>query len=108
MVPTNTTGQNRVMLSAAELFPLGRKVVEDAPAPLAGGRVPFGVRLAVPITPVEVDLSKVSYDPDRQVAVVHDGGAFVPLLEQTTRSTNTNTANRDGSPADADSDAEED
>jgi putative ATP-grasp target RiPP len=108
MVPTNTTGQNRVILSAAELFPLGRNVVEGVPAPRAGGRVPFGVRFAVPIAPVEVDLSQVSYDPVRQVGVVHDGGTLVPLLEHTAYSTSTNTANRDAGPGDVDSDAEED
>lgn len=57
---------------------------------------------------MEVDLSQVSYDPVRQVGVVHDGGTLVPLLEHTAYSTSTNTANRDAGPGDVDSDAEED
>lgn len=96
------------MFSVAEDFPLGRKFGEDVPMPVASGRFPFGIRLAVASKPVEVNLSHLFYDPDRQIAVVGDGGDPVPLLEQTSYSTKTSTAPRDASPSDADSDAEED
>lgn len=69
----------------------------------------FGARQAVGVVPVPVDLSKIRFDPDRQISIIADGGVEVPALKHSTGTTSTNTAVQDnrGGP-DRDSDQTED
>lgn len=97
-----TMERGRTVFTAADAFPLGRRFGEEKPTPVEGGRVPFGVPLAVVSEPVEVDVSQVSYDRDRQIGVIRDGGVLVPLLQHTTGQTRTNTARNDAGPGDTD------
>ncbi|WP_018253487.1 putative ATP-grasp-modified RiPP [Salinispora mooreana] len=69
----------------------------------------FGARQAVDVVPAPVDFSTISFDADRQISVVTEGGVSVPALRHSTGATSTNTANRDNEGgADTDSDRTED
>jgi putative ATP-grasp target RiPP len=69
----------------------------------------FGLRHAVPSVPLEVDLSAVHYDHDRQISVINEGGTLLPALKHSTGQTATNTATQDNKGgSDRDSDQTED
>lgn len=69
----------------------------------------FGLRHAVPVVPLQVDLSTVRYDGEQQISVVDEGGVTLPALRHTTGTTSTNTARQDNKGgADSDSDQRED
>lgn len=71
--------------------------------------LPFGLRWAVTGRPVPVgDLAAYGYDHDRQVGVVCDGEAVVPLMRHTTGMTHTTTHPDGQSGPDSDSDYRED
>jgi putative ATP-grasp target RiPP len=76
---------------------------------MSQARVPFGVRQAVEVSPVRVDLEALIYDRDRQVNFVRDGGVLVPALRHSTGTTSTNTSSSDARPGnDSDQDHTED
>lgn len=69
----------------------------------------FGLRQAVDVVPVPVDLSTIRFDPDRQISLITEGGVSVPALKHSTGTTSTNTAAQDNKGgADRDSDQTED
>jgi putative ATP-grasp target RiPP len=79
------------------LFPLdGTGASTDAALTTGSASVPFGLKYAVaPAETVDVDLPSISYDPDRQIAVVSDGDATVPAMKHTSTNTKTTTASQD-------------
>lgn len=69
----------------------------------------FGVRRAVEVAAVPVDMGAVRFDADRQISVIVEGGVSVPALKHSTGRTSTNTARQDNKGgADTDSDHTED
>lgn len=55
----------------------------------------FGTRMAIPATPLPVDLSAIRFDPDQQISVITEDGVSVPALKHSTGPTSTNTASQD-------------
>ncbi|HUZ26026.1 MAG TPA: putative ATP-grasp-modified RiPP [Streptosporangiaceae bacterium] len=94
-------------------FPLGAAFsTSDAAAEPAGdGQAarPFGLRYATAPAAgslVEVDLSKISYDPVRQISLVtDDDGSLLPAMKHTSTATKTSTGSHDRKGADSDSDS---
>ena len=69
----------------------------------------FGVRQAVDVVPIPVDLSRIRFDPDRQISLITEDGVSVPALRHSTGTTSTNTATQDNKGgSDRDSDRTED
>lgn len=69
----------------------------------------FGLRHAVEVTPLPVDLSTIQYDPHQQISMFNDCGVAVPALKHSTGQTSTNTATQDNKGgSDRDSDQTED
>jgi putative ATP-grasp target RiPP len=69
----------------------------------------FGVRQAVDVVPVRVDLSTIRFDPDRQISLITEDGVTAPALKHSTGTTSTNTATQDNKGgSDRDSDQTED
>jgi len=66
------------------------------------------LRWAVRPVATPVDLDSIAYDESRQVSVVLQEGAPVPVARHSTGQTRTNTAVRDSQPGDTDSDYTED
>ncbi|MGH3707885.1 MAG: putative ATP-grasp-modified RiPP [Pseudonocardiaceae bacterium] len=67
--------------------------------------LPFALRYAVtPNHVVTLDLETLGYDEQRQIGVVREGAALVPLLEHPCRYTLTGTAANDSVPGDSDED----
>ncbi|TCK20942.1 putative ATP-grasp-modified RiPP [Pseudonocardia endophytica] len=105
---TQETLRHDPMFDADTAVPLSSPFLDDASpdlTPLRAGR-PFGMRFAVPPPhPVVVDLSRVRFDPDRQVCVDGDG---TPIFGRHTDGT-TNTQTSDGHKnMDSDTDHRED
>jgi putative ATP-grasp target RiPP len=93
-----------MLTEARHQFPLGRAFplldTEDTPGTVR----PFGLRYAVvPLATVDVDLSTLRYDDDRQISVMLDGNVMVPAMRHT--STKTKTQTGDTSKPDTDEDA---
>jgi putative ATP-grasp target RiPP len=89
------------------LLPLDAGLTPAEPPHQADGAVvPFGMKYAlIPAATVEVDLPSISYDPDRQIAVVSDGDATVPAMKHTSTKTKTSTASSDRKGNDSDTDS---
>ncbi len=91
-------------------FSLGRSYgrVDTTLAPASSLR-PFGLTLAVPPrTSVRFDPDSLGYDDVRQIGLIRDGTAMVPLSRHTDGATNTQTnADGQGGP-DSDTDHRED
>jgi putative ATP-grasp target RiPP len=93
-----------------EPFTLGRPfgVIEVPPdKPGDPSTRPFGLRFAVtppPSATAVIEPTSLSYDHDRQIAVVYDGGAVVPVMKHTSNQTKTSTNSDDRTPPDTDSD----
>ncbi len=69
----------------------------------------FGVRQAMTVEPVPVDMTTIRFDCDLQISVIVEHGVDIPALKHSTGSTNTNTASQDNKGgADRDSDRTED
>ncbi|WP_051797061.1 putative ATP-grasp-modified RiPP [Catenuloplanes japonicus] len=69
----------------------------------------FGVRQAIEVDPIPVDMAVIRFDEDLQISVVVEGGVAVPALKHSTGSTSTSTASQDNrGGADRDSDRTED
>lgn len=84
-------------------FPLGRAFPEVRQGATGGVR-PFGLKYAVkPAVTVEVDLSTLTYDADRQISVVADGGIMVPAMKHTSTRTATQTGDTNRGDSDTDS-----
>jgi putative ATP-grasp target RiPP len=92
-----------VLAEVRHQFPLGRAfddVQEDAPS----GVQPFGLKYAVkPAETVEVDVSTLAYDADRQISAVSVGGIMIPAMKHTSTRTTTHTGDRN--PGDSDEDS---
>jgi putative ATP-grasp target RiPP len=95
---------------SSDHFPLGRAYgrVAAEPAPASEAR-PFGLTLAVqPRKNIRFNADELGYDEVRQIGLVRDGGAMVPMSKHTDGTTNTQT-NADGqSGPDSDTDVRED
>ncbi len=95
---------------SSDHFPLGRPYgrVDTNLAPASSLR-PFGLTLAVPPrTNVWFDPAGLCYDDVRQIGLIRDGTAMVPLSRHTDGATNTQTnADGQGGP-DSDTDHRED
>jgi putative ATP-grasp target RiPP len=89
------------------LLPLDAGPTPAEPAQHADGAVvPFGMKYAlIPAPTVEVDLPSISYDADRQIAIVAEGDATVPAMRHTSTQTKTTTASQDRKGNDSDSDS---
>jgi putative ATP-grasp target RiPP len=87
------------------LFPLDATTILDTSAHPDGGAVPFGLKCAVGADTIDVDLPSISYDPDRQIAVIVDGDDVLPAMRHTSTNTKTTTASQDRKGNDSDSDA---
>jgi putative ATP-grasp target RiPP len=71
--------------------------------------IALGLRQAVDVTPMPVDMSQIRFDPERQISVVMQSGVAVPALRHSTGKTSTNTATQDNKGgSDSDSDQTED
>ena len=84
-----------MLCPTADQFPLGRAFdqVDVSPEAASGpGSRPFGLRFAVEPCPTLVDFTGFEYDPGRQVGVLRDGAAVVPLIRHTTGTTRTQTS----------------
>ncbi|GIL27451.1 putative ATP-grasp-modified RiPP [Actinocatenispora comari] len=107
MYPTDaidplSTAPDQFSLGRPTALPHGDTAVSSAPRP-------FGATLAVEPNEVEaIDLEALSYDTERQIALIRDGSQVVPLARHTDGRTSTSTASRDGTPQDGDSDVRED
>jgi putative ATP-grasp target RiPP len=70
---------------------------------------PFGLRYATAFSRssvVDVDFSRITYDPVRQIALVgDDDGSLIPAMKHTSTHTSTSTGSQDRKGADSDSDA---
>ncbi|BCJ33569.1 hypothetical protein Athai_10720 [Actinocatenispora thailandica] len=97
------------MTTVTDHFPLGRSFTETPDSALADSR-PFGITLAIsPSHTDDIDLTRVSYDSERQIGVVLEAdGRLTELAKHSTGWTNTDTASSDKAPGDADRDATED
>lgn len=88
-------------------FPLGAPLGQEAKAGQAVR--PFGLRYVTvpqPAAVVQVDFSKISYDPVRQIGVVaDDSGRLLPAMKHTSTMTKTSTASHDRASNDSDTDA---
>lgn len=95
------------LFTASAVLPLGRPFVHDASPNSAPSAIrPFGLRYAVvPPHPIEVDLSSVRYDTDRQVCVDPAGAPM--YAKHTDGQTSTQTSDGHKS-MDADTDHTED
>lgn len=88
-------------------FPLGSGPTADSGREAAV--VPFGLRYAT--TPsdaatVDLDFSKISYDPESQIAILtDDDGTILPAMRHTSTKTKTETQSRDREGPDDDTDA---
>lgn len=95
---------------SSDHFPLGRAYgrVDAMPAPASALR-PFGLTLAVPPRMnIRFDPADLGYDDVRQIGLIRDGAAMVPLSKHTDGTTNTQTnADGQGGP-DSDTDHRED
>jgi putative ATP-grasp target RiPP len=96
----------RMLTEHHDPFPLdANSTFTDSPQAI-GGIVPFGLRFAMkPAMTVDVDFPAISYDPDRQIAVVADGDVTVPAMKHTSTQTKTTTASQDRKGNDSDSDS---
>lgn len=85
-------------------FPLGRHVPPDNATGDPNDRImPFGLKYAVtPHATVDVDFSALSYDADRQIAVVDDDGTLIPAMRHTSTKTKTHTGDRSSGDSDTD------
>lgn len=96
-----------------DLFPLGQRPAspgEDVPAS-AGPARPFGLRYLTdpdPGSAVALDWEKVSYDPDRQIAVISGDQGVMPMFRHTSSKTSTSTNIDDREASDSDEDTEQD
>jgi putative ATP-grasp target RiPP len=81
---------------AAWQFPLGRpfhEVTLHADPPSDPGKRPFGLRFARDRpADVQIDRTKIGYDGDRQIGVVHEADRVLPLWRHTDGVTNTQTS----------------
>lgn len=89
------------------LFALCATLASAEPGPQTDSAItPFGLKYALtPAATVDVDFPAISYDPDRQIAVVADGNATLPAMRHTSTKTKTTTASNDRKGNDSDSDA---
>jgi putative ATP-grasp target RiPP len=99
------------LMRPGDHFPLG-EAFSSAPIAVPVGSEaarPFGLRYAsAPAAGslVELDLSLLSYDPLRQIALVaEDDGSFLPAMKHTSTSTKTSTGSHDRKGADSDTDS---
>jgi putative ATP-grasp target RiPP len=93
---------------SSDHFPLGRPYggLDSVPEPPSSVR-PFGLTVAVPAkTVTTLDLAEISYDEDKQIGLVRDGDAQVPLSRHTDGTTNTVTDGGDGHGSNRDSDSD--
>jgi putative ATP-grasp target RiPP len=97
------------LMRHGDQFPLGAPLGSRGNTADEDIVVPFGLRYAEPTPPsarVDVDFSKISYDPVRQIAVVVDGdGGVLSAMRHTSTQTSTDTASRDRDGPDRDTDA---
>jgi putative ATP-grasp target RiPP len=86
-------------------FPLGENLAERE----SSVATPFGLRYATlpnDGSRVELDFSRISYDPERQIAtVIDDDGSIIPAMRHTSTQTKTTTASQDRKGDDSDTDA---
>lgn len=69
----------------------------------AGVTRPFGLKYAVPSArTIDVDRSKITFDPRRQIAVVRGDDGLVPAMRHTSTQTKTQTGDRSGPNSDTD------
>jgi putative ATP-grasp target RiPP len=89
------------------LFPLDADLTStDAVESTEDTDLPLGLKYATrPATTVDVDFPAISYDPDRQIAVVTDGDTVLPAMRHTSTQTKTTTASQDRKGNDSDSDS---
>lgn len=96
-------------LLRSSLFPLGREfgtLPESFEAPSVVR--PFGLQFAAPAAATEtIDFAEITFDDDRQIALIRDGAALVPVAKHSTGSTSTSTSDGKGS-MDSDTDHTED
>lgn len=98
------------LVGQGDQFPLGAALAIDDETAGAGETVlPFGLRyVTAPAATsiVKVDFSKISYDSDRQVALVaDDDGSLLPAMKHTSTTTSTSTASNDRKGNDSDTDS---
>ena len=89
------------------VFPLGSTLIPTEPTPQAeGADTPFGLKYAKrPAATVDVDFDAISYDLERQIALMNEGDATIPAMRHTSTNTSTSTASTDRSGNDSDSDS---
>jgi putative ATP-grasp target RiPP len=92
-----------VLAEIRHQFPLGR-AFDDVQTDTPGGVLPFGLKYAVkPAEMVEVDVSALAYDADRQISVVSAGEIMIPAMKHTSTRTSTQTGDSRGGDSDTDS-----
>lgn len=110
IVESHDCSTGAVMFPTSDHFPLSRPYgcIDATPAPASDVR-PFGLTLAVqPRTNIRFDPAELGYDDVRQIGLIRDGRAMVPLSKHTDGTTSTQT-NADGHGGrDSDSDHRED
>lgn len=96
------------MFPSSDHFPLGRAYGEvDTVSEPASGARPFALTLAVTCKGSScLAPAKLEYDEDRQIGLVRDNGAVVPLSRHTDGQTNTVTQGGDGYGTNIDSDTD--
>jgi putative ATP-grasp target RiPP len=93
MTTTNDASLASGLCAVADHFPLGRPFGRvDGSSEVRSENRPFGLRFAVDPPATPVDLTGFEYDPVRQIGVLRDGDAAVPLLRHTTGTTSTKTS----------------
>lgn len=92
-------------------FPLSAALDPDMADPNCNknGLYPFGLRYVIApaeSSVVEVDFSRISYDPVQQISVIlDDDGSLLPAMKHTSTTTKTSTASHDRKGDDADTDS---
>lgn len=88
-------------------FPLSTSLSEETMDEQTA--LPFGLRYvttAPPASTVQIDFSKIGYDPVRQISVMACGdGSLLPAMKHTSTTTKTSTASHDRQGNDSDTDA---
>jgi putative ATP-grasp target RiPP len=93
MTTTDDASLAAGLYAVADHFPLGRPFGRVAGCSEARSESrPFGLRFAVDPPATPVDLTGFEYDPVRQIGVLREGEAAVPLLRHTTGTTSTKTS----------------
>lgn len=92
-----------MLTEARHQFPLGCAFSRADASGEPGTARPFGLRYAVvPPSTIDVDLSTLGYDADRQIAIVLDGDVVVPAMRHTSTKTKTQTGDKSGPDDDED------